>query len=93
MKVSKPCLFLIKFQLQILEVDPKATNDEIKKAYRKMVKKYHPDKVIHLEKNTKKGLRRIDRFKKLMSNFRAKGVIKKAVLKTAFFIGIYKAYF
>ena len=40
---------------KILEVDPKATNDEIKKAYRKMVKKYHPDKVIHLGEEHQKG--------------------------------------
>jgi DnaJ like chaperone protein len=33
---------------KILEIDPKASNDEIKKAYRKMAMKYHPDKVGHL---------------------------------------------
>ena len=30
---------------KILEIDSKATQDEIKKAYRKMAKKYHPDKL------------------------------------------------
>lgn len=30
---------------KILEVSPKASNDEIKKSYRLMVKKYHPDKI------------------------------------------------
>ena len=29
----------------ILEITPKATDDEVKKAYRKMAKKYHPDKL------------------------------------------------
>ena len=29
---------------QILDVSPSATDDEIKKAYRKLSKKYHPDK-------------------------------------------------
>ncbi len=33
---------------KILEITPDATNDEIKKAYRKMAVKYHPDKVSHL---------------------------------------------
>ncbi len=33
---------------KILEIDESASNDEIKKAYRKMAVKYHPDKVSHL---------------------------------------------
>jgi DnaJ like chaperone protein len=32
----------------ILEIDSSVTNDEVKKAYRIMAKKYHPDKVTHL---------------------------------------------
>ena len=40
---------------QILEVDESATNDEVKKAYRKMVKKYHPDKLQHLGDEHIKG--------------------------------------
>jgi len=35
---------------KILEIDPSATNEEVKSAYREMVKKYHPDKVSHLGK-------------------------------------------
>ena len=33
---------------QILEIELSDTDDEVKKAYRKMAKKYHPDKVTHL---------------------------------------------
>lgn len=33
---------------QILEITPDANEEEIKKAYRKMAVKYHPDKVSHL---------------------------------------------
>jgi len=33
---------------KILEIDKNATNDEVKKAYRKMAVKYHPDKVSHM---------------------------------------------
>jgi DnaJ like chaperone protein len=33
---------------KILEVDKTATNDEIKKSYRDLAKKHHPDKVQHL---------------------------------------------
>jgi DnaJ like chaperone protein len=33
---------------KILEVSPEASDSEIKSAYRKMVKKYHPDKLSHL---------------------------------------------
>jgi len=40
---------------KILEIDKNATVDEIKKAYRKMAKKYHPDKVMHLGKEHQKG--------------------------------------
>lgn len=33
---------------KILEIDINASNDEVKKAYRKMAVKFHPDKVSHL---------------------------------------------
>ena len=33
---------------KILEIEPAATDEEVKKAYRRMAMKYHPDKVSHL---------------------------------------------
>lgn len=40
---------------KILEIDKTATVDDIKKAYRKMAKKYHPDRVMHLGKEHQHG--------------------------------------
>ena len=39
---------------KILEISPDANDNEIKKAYRKMAMKYHPDKVAHLGQDVKK---------------------------------------
>ena len=35
---------------RVLEISPDASNQEIKRAYRRMANKYHPDKVSHLGK-------------------------------------------
>jgi len=40
---------------KILNIEKSATNDEVKKAYRKMVKKFHPDKLQHLGEEHVKG--------------------------------------
>ena len=40
---------------KILEIDRTATTSEIKKAYREMVKKYHPDKLQHMDEVYRKG--------------------------------------
>lgn len=48
---------------KILEITKTATVDEIKKAYRTMAKKYHPDKVEHLGDEHKKGAE--DKFKQI----------------------------
>ncbi|MEO9511058.1 MAG: TerB family tellurite resistance protein [Flavobacteriaceae bacterium] len=40
---------------KILEIEKAATDDEVKKAYRTMAKKYHPDKVVTENEAIKKG--------------------------------------
>ena len=40
---------------KILGVDSNATDDEVKKAYREMAKKYHPDKVAYLGEDVRKS--------------------------------------
>lgn len=48
---------------KILEIDPNASNDELKKAYRRMAMKYHPDKVSHLGNDFQKAAK--DKFQKV----------------------------
>ena len=40
---------------KILEIEKSATDDEVKKAYRKMAKKYHPDRVVTQNEAIRKG--------------------------------------
>ena len=40
---------------KILEIEKSATVDQVKAAYRKMAKKYHPDRVAHLGEEHRKG--------------------------------------
>lgn len=44
----------INWAFKSLEIEPSASNEEIKKAYRNMAKKYHPDKVNDLGEDVKK---------------------------------------
>ena len=39
---------------KILEIEPTSSDDDVKKAYRRMAMKYHPDKVSHLGEDFKK---------------------------------------
>jgi DnaJ like chaperone protein len=48
---------------KILEISPDASESEIKKAFRKMAVKYHPDKVSHLGEDYKKAAE--EKFKKV----------------------------
>lgn len=47
----------------ILEIERSATDEEVKKAYRRMAMKYHPDKVSHLGEDFKKAAD--EKFKKV----------------------------
>lgn len=40
---------------KVLEISPEASEEEIKKAYKKMAVKYHPDKVSHLGEDVQKA--------------------------------------
>lgn len=40
---------------QILEISPDASDEEVKKAYRNLAKKYHPDRVAHLGDDMRKA--------------------------------------
>ncbi len=48
---------------KILEVSPEATDEELKKAYRDMAIKYHPDKVSHLGEEVRSAAE--DKFKQV----------------------------
>ncbi|MDR1762208.1 MAG: TerB family tellurite resistance protein [Bacteroidales bacterium] len=47
----------------VLEISEDATDDEVKKAYKKMAVKYHPDKVSHLGEEVQKSA--TEKFKKV----------------------------
>ena len=52
---------------KILEISKSSTDDEVKKAYRKMVKKYHPDKLRHLGEEHSKGAE--DKFRQVQKAY------------------------
>lgn len=52
---------------KILEIQKDATNDEVKKAFRTMAKKYHPDKLQHMDEAYRKGAE--DKFRKVQEAY------------------------
>ena len=52
---------------EILEIDSSATDAEVKKAYRKMAVKYHPDKVAQLGEEVKKAAK--EKFQKVQEAY------------------------
>ncbi len=56
-----------KASYHILEIEPEATDDEVKKAYRRMALKYHPDKVMHLGEEFQKAAN--EKFQKVNDAF------------------------
>lgn len=52
---------------KILEIEKAATTSEIKTAYRTMVKKYHPDKLQHMDEVYRKGAE--DKFRKVQEAY------------------------
>lgn len=54
---------------KILGIDPSATNEEVKKAYRKMAIKYHPDKVATLGEDVQKAAE--EKFKAISQAYEA----------------------
>ena len=58
---------------KIIEIEVSATDDDVKKAYRRMAVKYHPDKVAYLGDDVKNGAK--EKFQKLNEAYEK---IKKA---------------
>jgi DnaJ like chaperone protein len=58
---------------KVLEIDSSATDDEVKKAYRKLALKHHPDKVATLGEDIKKAAE--EKFQQINN---AKDIIFKA---------------
>jgi len=51
----------------VLGIEPGATEEEIKKAYRQMAIRYHPDKVIHMGEEYQKGAK--EKFQKVQEAY------------------------
>jgi DnaJ like chaperone protein len=61
----------------ILEISKDASDEEVKKAYRKMAMKYHPDKISHLGEDAIKGAK--EKFQKVQEAY--EGIRKERGMK------------
>ncbi len=52
---------------KILEIEKTASNEEVKKAFREMAKKYHPDKLGHMDEAYRKGAE--EKFRKVQEAY------------------------
>jgi DnaJ like chaperone protein len=52
---------------KVLEIDPSATDDEVRKAYKRMALKYHPDKVATLGEDVQKAAE--EKFKRVQQAY------------------------
>lgn len=52
---------------KILEIDKTVSDDEVKRAYRKMAKKYHPDRLSHLGEEHREGAE--EKFRQVQSAY------------------------
>ncbi len=52
---------------KVLEIDPSATDEEVKKAYRRMAVKYHPDKVSYLGEEYQRSAK--EKFQKIQEAY------------------------
>jgi DnaJ like chaperone protein len=54
---------------KVLGIDSEATNEEVKKAYRQMAIKFHPDKVASMGEEFQKGAK--EKFQKIQDSYEA----------------------
>jgi len=74
----------IESDYKVLEIEPSATDEEVKKAYRKQAMKHHPDKVNHLGEEIRKAAE--ERFAKLNEAYERIKKVRGKFLSIVFFL-------